>query len=252
MIIPYIISKVSFNEIEKVFIYRFPGYDVSCYTDIEKFKAELKNNFPEEKKNIDSIMNEMTSVWEQMLLSFYAPSFLKLMIYPLRFPKLFKYQNRTFENFLNQFTANHKLKKVLSAGWGYNGLNMSRISALYMISMLMSYHSGGAWYPKGGYQNISNAFAENFKEYGGIIKTRTEVNKIIFKQKRAVGVKTKTGEEFFAKHIISNSDTKNTFLNLIEKDFVPNKLYQKAREYKQSVSGIVVHLVVDMAAIIGK
>ncbi|MBA7553419.1 4,4'-diaponeurosporene oxygenase [subsurface metagenome] len=134
----------------------------------------------------------------------------------------------------------------MSAGWGYNGLNMSRISALYMVSMLMSYHTGGAWYPKDGYQNLSNAFAANFKEKGGIIKTGTEVEKIIFKDKRAIGVKTKKREEFLAENIVSDSDTKNTFLNLIEKDFVPNKLYQKIKDYKQSVSGVVVHLVVDM------
>lgn len=239
-------SKIQFNEVEKTFIYKFPGYDVSCYTDIEKFKAELENNFPEEKKSIDSIIDEMTRVWEQILSSFYAPSFLNIMIYPIRFSKLVKYQNWTFERFLNRFTANDKLKKVLSAGWGYNGLNMSRVSALYMIGMLMSYHSGGAWYPKGGYQNLSNAFAENFKEYGGIIKTRTEVEKITFKDKKAVGVRTKNGEEFIAKNIVSNSDTKNTFLNLIREDFVPNKIRQRVKDYKQSVSGVVVHLVVDM------
>jgi len=239
-------SKVKFNEVEKVFIYRFPGYDISCYTDMEKYRAELKNNFPEEQKNIDRVLDEMTKVWEQILASYYNPSILKLAEYPIRFPKLVKYQHWSFEKFLVQFTANHKLKKVLSAGWGYNGLNMSRVSALYMIAMLMSYHTGGAWYPKGGFQNLSNALAENFKEYGGTIKTRTEVEKIIIKDKAAVGVMTNKGEEFFAKNIVSNSDTKNTFLNLFERDSVPNKVHQKVRNYKQSVSGFVVHLVVNM------
>ena len=46
-------SKIQFNEVEKVFVYRFPGYDISCYTDIEKYRAELKDYFPEKKKNID-------------------------------------------------------------------------------------------------------------------------------------------------------------------------------------------------------
>ena len=92
-----------------------------------------------------------------------------------------------------------------------------------MIAMLMSYHAGGAWYPKGGYQNLSNAFAENFKQCGGIIKTSTEVEKIIIESKAAVGVITYKKEEFFAKNIVSNYDTKNTFLNLVEKDFVPKK-----------------------------
>ena len=238
--------KVRFNEVEKTFIYQFPEYDISCYTDMEKYRAELKNNFPEEAKNIDRILDEMTRVWEQTLVSYYNPSILKLAVYPIRFPKLVKYQYWSFERFLGQFTTNHKLKKVLSAGWGYNGLNMSRVSATYMIAMLMTYHMGGAWYPKGGYQNLSNAFAENLKECGGVIKTSTEVEKIIIKDKTAVGVITNKGEQFFAKNIVSNVDTKNTFFNLVEKDFIPEKLRQKVRNYKQSVSGFVVHLVVDM------
>ena len=217
-------SKVQFNKIEKTFIYKLPGYDISCYTDIEKYRTELKDNFSEEAKNIDRILDEMTKIWEQILVSYYSPSILKLAPYPIKFAKLVKYQHWTFEKFLNQFTADHKLKKVLSAGWGYNGLNMSRVSALYMIAMLMSYQTGGAWYPRRGYQNLSNAFAENFKEFGGTIKTSTEVERIIIKDKTAVGAVTTKGEEFFADNIISNSDTKNTFLTLIEKDFVPDKI----------------------------
>ena len=239
-------EKVQFIEIEKTFIYKFPEYSISCYTEIEKYKDELKNYFPEEKQNIDNIMDEMTEVWKQTQSSYYNPSFLNMITYPIRFPKLVKYQNWTFEKFLDKFTTNFTLKKVLSAGWGYNGLDMSRISALSMVSMLMSYHTGGAWYPKGGYQNLSNAFAENFKKLGGSIKTNSEVKKIIFQDNKAVGVETKSGEEFFAKNIVSNSDTKKTFTLLIENDFVPNRLYQRVTEYSQSVSGVVVHLVVDM------
>jgi all-trans-retinol 13,14-reductase len=239
-------SRVRFNEVEKVFVYRFPGYDISCYTDMEKYRAELEDYFPEEKKNIRGVLAEMTGVWQQALASYYGPSTVRLAVYPMRFPKLVKYQHWTFEKFLDQFTANYELKKILSAGWGYNGLNMSRMSATYMIAMLMSYHTGGAWYPKGGYQNLSNAFAENFKAYGGVIRTSTKVEKITIRDRAAVGVMTTNGDEFSAKSIVSNADTKSTFLSLIEKDFVPNRLRQKVRDYKQSVSGFVVHLVTDM------
>jgi len=183
-----------------VFIYKFPGYDVSCYTDIEKFKTELKNNFPEEAHNIDRIVDEMVRVWKEILASYYAPSMLQMMVFPMMFPRLVKYQNWTFEKFLNQFTADDKLKKVLSAGWGYNGLPMSDISALYMVGMLMSYHEGGAWYPKGGYQNLSDAFAENFRGHDGIIKTRTEVERIISKGKRAVGADRKKRKTYQKKY----------------------------------------------------
>jgi prolycopene isomerase len=240
-------SKVQFNEVQKLFIYKFPGYDINCYADIGKFKTELQSHFPDQKANIDGILGEMQKVWKEIRASLYAPSWLELLTFPLRFPRLLRYQNRTFEEFLNRFTGDYKLKKILSAGWGYNGLPMDEVSALYMAGMLMSYHEGGAWYPRGGYQNLSDALARNLREYGGVIKLSTEVEKIIFRKKRAVGVRTKEGEEFFARRIVSNADTKNTFLDLIDRDIVPDKLYRRVKGYKQSTSGVLVHLVVDMS-----
>jgi len=58
---------------------------------------------------------------------------------------------------------------------------------------------------------------------GATAKTSTEVEKIIIRDKAAVGVVTNKGEEFFAKNIVSNSDTKKTFLNLVEEDLAPKK-----------------------------
>ena len=188
----------------------------------------------------------MSSVWQQIQNSYYNPSLVRLSLYPLKFPKLVKYQNWTFDRFLGQFTKDYKLTKVLSAGWGYNGLNMSRISALYMIGMLMSYHTGGAWYPKGGYQKLSNAMAEIVREYGGEVKTKTKVEEIVVDDNKAVGVRTSDGDEYSAGNIVSNADTKRTFLELIDKSSVPSKLRKRVANYKQSVSGFVVHLVVDM------
>jgi len=239
-------GKVQFNSIEKIFLYKLAGYSISCYVDIEKFKNELKKNFPKETKNINRITEEMALIWKEIISTYYDPSWFRMLFFPAIFPRLVKYQNWTFERFLSQFTNDYKLKKVMGAGWGYLGLNITRVSALYMVGMLMSYHTGGAWYPKGGFQSLSDAFAVNFNRYGGIIKTGVEVDKIIFQNKKAVGVRTKKREEFFADQIISNADTKKTFLNLCEKKDLPKKLSRRVKDYVQSVSGVVVHLVVDM------
>jgi all-trans-retinol 13,14-reductase len=238
-------ERAKFNEVAETFVYKFPGYSISCYTDLEKYRAELEAAFPQERGNIAKILGEMSEVWHQIMASYYDPNLRQWLTYPLRFPKLARYRLWSFERFLSQFTTSHRLKKVLSAGWGYNGLNLSRISALQMIGMLMSYHFGGAWYPKGGYQNLSDALAEISKGFGGMVKTSTRVARIIVKNKTAAGVRTDKGEELFAESIVSNADTKSTFLNLIDKEFVPGKIRKKVAGYRQSVSGFVVHLVVD-------
>jgi phytoene dehydrogenase-like protein len=239
-------DRLCFNEIEKVFIYRFPECNIDCYTSIARYQDELKRHFPDQSSSVEQIFAEMSRVWQQVQCSYYNPSLRQLALYPLQFPKLVKYQNWSFEKFLGQFTEDYRLKKVLSAGWGYNGLNMSRISATYMIGMLMSYHTGGAWYPRGGYQNLSDTLADIAIECGGEIKTKTAVEKIIIDCGRAVGVRTRDGSEYYARSIVSNADTKKTFLELVSEPHVPKRLRRKVAGYKQSVSGFVVHLVVDM------
>ena len=239
-------KKIDFIEVDKVFRFVYPDVTIDCYTDIEKYRQELVHNFPHEQEGIQSYVETMKQIWDEILASDYKPNFLQLLSYPFRFPHLVKYQNSTFQDFLDKFFQDKKLKEILGSGWGYLGLNNSRISALYMIGMYMSYHTGGAWYPKGGYQSMSNAFADRFKEFGGSLRIKTRVKKILVDGNRAIGVELEDGEKISASRVISNVDTKKTFLNLLGEEKLSNKFANKVKSLEQSVSGFVVHLGVRM------
>jgi phytoene dehydrogenase-like protein len=110
----------------------------------------------------------------------------------------------------------------------------------------MSYHAGGAWYPKGGYQAMSNAFAECFREHGGSLRLKTKVKKILVEGNRAVGVELDDGETIRAKQVISNADTKKTFLHFVGEENMSKEFTDKIKSIQQSVSGFVVRLGVKM------
>jgi phytoene desaturase len=55
---------------------------------------------------------------------------------------------------------------------------------------------GGVWFTKGGMYSLIEALEKVFKKHGGIIKTSTEVTKIVVEDHKATGVKTNQGEEW--------------------------------------------------------
>ena len=239
-------KKIDFIEVDKTFRFVYPDRTVEVSTDIEQYREELIRHYPREAGGIKQFLRSQTMIWDEILGSDYNPSALNLMTYPIRFPRLVRYQNSTYEEYLSRFFSDARMREVIGSGWGYLGLNNSRISALYMVGMQMSYHQGGAWYPRGGYQSLSDALAECFKGYGGTLRINSGVRKITIKDGQAVGVELNDGEQIVARSVISNADTKKTFLDLIGCEHLPKAIAEKVQRLQQSVSGFVVHLGVNM------
>ena len=98
----------------------------------------------------------------------------------------------------------------------------------------------GVYYAKGGNTSIASGFRQFFEEIGGVCKFGTRVNKIIVKNKRAIGVSTSEGEFLMGDDVIVNGDFITATRNLIrEKDRLsfPNK---KLDSYQPSISAFVI------------
>jgi phytoene dehydrogenase-like protein len=93
--------------------------------------------------------------------------------------------------------------------------------------------SVGAWgLARGGMGAISNALASAFKEAGGEIRTNAGVQQILVKGGKAVGVALESGEEVFAKIVVSNLDAKRTFTKVMDKNDLPDGIYERAENFK--------------------
>lgn len=245
-----IYDKLEFIELDKAFIYMRDQQKppIFCYTDLDRYAEELSVIFPQEAKNIKALFKEVTEIWKKEVLnSYYSPSLPQLLSYPFLFPRLFKYRNYTFEQFLSRFTNNSELKEVISAGWPYLGLRKESVSALYMICLLGVYHQEKSYFVKGGFGEIVKSLVYNFEKLGGRILLNTEAGEIILKDKNtAYGVRDKDGRNYYAKKIISNADSKRTFIELIKnKNILPQKLINKIKSAKMSCSAIQVHLAAE-------
>ena len=91
----------------------------------------------------------------------------------------------------------------------------------------------GAWgLARGGMGAISNAVAGALAEHGGEIRTGAGVERVLVKNRRALGVALENGDELRSRIVVSNLDAKRTFTRIMDKHDLPNGIYEKARRFK--------------------
>ena len=94
---------------------------------------------------------------------------------------------------------------------------------------------GGVWFTKGGMYSLIEALEKVFKKHGGIVKTSTEVHKILVDNKKAVGVKTVNGEERFDL-IVSNAHFAHTYKDLLNEENLSKWKKKNVNNMKYSMS----------------
>ena len=91
----------------------------------------------------------------------------------------------------------------------------------------------GAWgLARGGMGAISNAIAGAVAEHGGEIRTNAGVQQVLVENRKAVGVVLENGDEIRARIVVSNLDAKRTFTRIMDKNDLPDGIYEKAHNFK--------------------
>jgi prolycopene isomerase len=88
-------------------------------------------------------------------------------------------------------------------------------AAEYIRIVQDSFNNGGGGYPEGSMMRVSNRLREIFEQHGGELRTETKIEKILIEGGRAVGVRTKEGEELRSSIVISSAGIHPTVLKLV-------------------------------------
>lgn len=123
---------------------------------------------------------------------------------------------------LDKLTQNPVLKSII---YSKGIFPMVYMAYAYRFNVI-----GKDYYPTDGMQAIPDASVQSFTANGGNIKLNKEVKEIIIENGKAIGVKTKEGNCYYADNIISNASPHFTY------DLFPNSLLQKSK-MKQKIKG---------------
>jgi phytoene dehydrogenase-like protein len=199
----------------------FPYHTIKIPSDYKSYICLLQNLFPNEKK---------------------IEKFFEVII---KISRLTAYRNEefadlTYQQLLDRYLRDDKLKAILSGQAGFLGVTPANVAAVPMSAMLVSYLRDGAYYPYGGAGSLAEKLKDRFKMLGGKVCVNTyatdiQTNKLGLNK---VVAKDKKNYEyvFYSDKIVSDIDMRYTLFNLLKKKEMPKDIAQIVKHSTETPS----------------
>ncbi len=194
----------------------FPGFELEIRSGRERFVEDLARAFPAEAKAIRAYVRDVqraASATAILGVRGTAPAPIAAAVGLLLGGRL-RLARRTTGEVLDARFRDDRLKAVLGARWGDHGLPPSR-SAFLAHAVITAHYLGGGYYPVGGARVIADGAERVIADAGGGVRVRAEVERVLVRNGRAVGVRLVGGEEIHAPIVVSDAGARATFLKLL-------------------------------------
>lgn len=218
-------------------IFKELDFEAQSSADLKK---ALYEKFPSELEILDKYFAEVDDMIRTLLVLGKPSNVFQFLTLPFKIFKVIKLFKKYGSTTVPEFTARYfdkdsSLFHFLSH-IGYPDMSAA-IFGMGIWSFLDDY-----WTVKTGMLSWADVLADNFKSLGGDLRLNTKVDRIITKDGVAVGVRSQ-GKDIPADYVISSSDYKKTFLNLLDdKSLVPQDMQEKIEKAAVSESFFSVYL----------
>jgi all-trans-retinol 13,14-reductase len=173
----------------------------------ERWRDRVVEYFPGERAAIDAYLGAVRATvaasqlyWTEKVV----PGAIAAIAGRALRARFLRYASRTTRNVLESLTRNQELIAVLTAQWGDYGLPPSR-SSFGMHAILAHHYLGGGFYPVGGARTMAAALLPRIEARGGAVVIDAEVERVVVERGRVSGVRTRSGREFRAPVVISDT-----------------------------------------------
>src|SRR5574341_2506135 len=167
----------------------FPDFTFRVPKGIDALRARLIERFPAETRGIDRYLDVLRAVASLQGTADGGMSATALW----RARKAARYLNATLQTLFDRCTTDVRLRGVLAGQSGDYAEPPSRASAL-MHAMVVTGYLGGAYYPAGGGQVISDRLGEAIERHGGKILLSAAVTRIIVEGGRSASSTSESDE----------------------------------------------------------
>jgi all-trans-retinol 13,14-reductase len=155
-------------------------------------------------------------------------------------------------NLLDCHLKDQSLKDLL----GSQGTSETEMSVVLLAQMWRFMSRVGIWYVKGGIEVISELLAERLRSFGGEIRLEERVKRIIVQDGAVTGVELAGGKIINAPLVISDADYRETILELLQQDALPDNEREEVSMMQLTSSAFTVFLgvkreLVDLSAFRG-
>ncbi|MGB3519481.1 MAG: FAD-dependent oxidoreductase, partial [Elainellaceae cyanobacterium] len=203
--------------------YHLPdGLELKVHRDYEKFLQELIARFPHEEEGIRKFYDECWQVFNCLnameLLSLEEPRYLTRVFFqhPFACLGLVKYLPQNAGDVARRYIHDPELRKFIDMECYCWSVVPADQTPMINAGMVFSdRHYGGINYPKGGVGQIAQKLVEGLEKAGSHILYKARVKQILMEGGKAVGVQLASGDQVWAKRVVSNSTRWDTFDKLL-------------------------------------
>jgi len=206
-------------------IIKAPEHTIIIKNDIQKTIEGLKHEFPNQADSIENFFSFLTQT-----------SLIELFV---------KLKGKSFQDVLDCYFDDQRLKSMIGIVLWNMGLSIKEVAALPAVVFYKEFVFDGGYYPMGGMQNFADALAKRFRELGGNLLFSKMAKKIIIKNKIIESILLGSSELIETKFVVSNCDCRQTFFELVGKEYFEKVFIDKCNKLKPCMSAFIVYLAVD-------
>jgi phytoene desaturase len=203
------------------------GGHLDCTPDLTRLEAEIARLSPEDAPHVRRFLAENRAKLDAFRPCLERPflSWRDLLSWQIlkRFPLLRPWKSLDRE--LARYFRDPRIRLAFSFQSKYLGMSPFNCPSLFSILSFLEYEFG-VWHPIGGCASLSEGMARVARELGVTFSLGSEVTQVLFDGRRAVGVKTRRGEQR-ADCLVVNADFAHAMTRL-----VPNHLRRRWTDEK--------------------
>ena len=220
------------------------GIDVTVPAGFEKVARAVEARCPGQGEKVMKLLRLCQSVTDSVNIVSVTPMSKPMML--LKHPDLVRTAGYSAMEVLDTFGFSREAIEILSPYWIYVGNPLSTLPFTVFAVLLADYFGGGSYICRGFSHEMSLAMAERAEELGVQIEYRQRVEKILVKDNRVYGVRTRRGDEIHADYVISGAYPHTVYSSMIEpRSEVPEGAARMLNGRKMSLTCFSVAMILD-------
>jgi len=220
----------------------YPGFEVHLHPGgFHSYTEALFDLFPKEVKGLKTYLSLVKRIGEE-IKSYSEITTIQKIFFPFYFRNLVRFHRSSHRTILDNLFRGAEIKMAL------HSLPVteppSRLSFLFLAVLINKALIEGVCYPKGGMGKISEAMAKAFRQSGGELHLQREAERILIKDRRVDGVRTKDGKTFHSSLVVSDVNP-NLLVKMLPFEF-RGPFEKKIRRFEYSLSCFILYLATDL------
>ena len=236
------------------------GRELTFWRDFERYFEELASIFPRQRNELRNLYDHFYKLYKNMILEnqIVAPpteipvkeSLRNFLKNPLGMMRVLPLMFKNTESIVRKFIKDPEVIaffNMLTCTYCY--CDAKETPAVLSGALFCDNHEGGAFYPSGSPQMLSNKLERAIEKHGGQMLYRCLVDEILIDDGQAYGVRLADGTEILADRVVANATIWNLYGKLVRSLHIKPERMAWAQGFVPTFGSLVLYLGVDARAV---